>query len=425
MTYRYTDVFTGTEIIKSYKPLEDTYIPPSLHVRADEAERLIIRYLNKLRRGGSFTDISVIYGRIGRVGIGKTTLAKYVANVVKNESVKYGINFNYVYINVHNPKSLYQIFKMIAERIGIASNISGISPNVILKLIVHFLYKRNMFLLVILDEFHKQWEAYKDRPDDLYTLFRVHEEEPSPDGVNRIAYLLVSYNDGFLSDMKNLAPQLESMISLKVSLNPYTRDELFSILLQRAELALHPGTWDESLLYMIADAFAYDPKNDSGEGNARKAIGVLRTAAEEAESRRLSRITEDIVRRNIAKESSFIIDYKILEEKDIHELLIIKAIADLTTENKNSGVALEFITSQVKSKYNQIAEVYGVKPLGNTQFNQRVSAMKKLRDDIVDIRDSGKGVRGRTTVYRLKPDIPAEELSKAIDKVLRTRLQSL
>ncbi len=423
MTHRYPDVFTGTEIIKTYKPLEDTFIPTSLRVRAEEAERLIIRYLNKLRRGDSFTDISVIYGRLGRVGIGKTTLAKYVANTIKNKSVKYGINFNYVYINVHNPKSLYHIFKMIAERIGVAPYISGISPNEILKLIVHFLYKRNMYLLVIIDEFHKQWEAYRDKSDDLYTLFRVHEEEPSPDGINRIAYLLVSYNDMFLLDMKNRLPQLESMISIRVSLNPYTRDELFDILLQRAELALNPGTWDESLLYMIADAFAYDPRNDSGEGNARKAILALRTAAEEAESRRLPRITEEVVRRNIARESTYIIDYQILEEKDTHELLIIKAITDLTLENKDSGIALEFITGQVKSKYNQLAEFYGIKPLGNTQFNQRVSAMKKLRDDIIDVRDSGKGVRGRTTVYRLKPDIPAEELSKAIDKILRKRLQ--
>ncbi|MEM4677767.1 MAG: AAA family ATPase, partial [Acidilobaceae archaeon] len=270
-----------SRIFRDRMVFEESYKPLKLMVRNSEAELLLRRYISKLSEVSGSSDVSLIYGSIGRVGIGKTTLAWYVGKKVEEALRTRGVNVKFVYVNAFGAPALHQILQIMVDQLGLSISVRGSSAVEVLKAIVDHLYIRDKTLLVVIDEFQSLLLSPKMSEDDLYLLMRVYEEMPSKDGLSRIAYLLVASDHRVLSYLRERIPQVESQIGFRMHLKPYTAGELKTILLQRAEEGLQPGVWEEYHLDLISEHFGDDK---GGDGSARRAIMTLRMAAELAEA---------------------------------------------------------------------------------------------------------------------------------------------
>ncbi len=398
------------EIIKNPRIFDESYIPMYLPVRTQEADFLLKRYMMKLANGTSSSDITMIYGSIGRVGIGKTTLAKYVGTKLSEYATSRGINFTYAYVNLYTAPSILEILTVLASQVTPKISVRGSSPIEALKAIVDTLYRRDLHVLVILDEFQQLIKSPRVDEEQLYILLRIHEQVPSPDNTNRINYLLVAQDFTVLSYLKEKLPQVESQIGLRLHLKPYTTKELYYILEQRAEEGLYSGVWDPSILEMIAEFYGIDGAGRP-EGSARKAIIALKVAAEAAAAWGHHRITEEHVRFALSQDAVANISEEQLRSLQKHELLLLLAVAKLSLEKKGYAT-----TGEVREKYNEIASIYGENPRGHTQFNQYIRRLDAI--GLIEAKLSGKGMRGRTTLLRLASDIPAQHMVEILEKIL-------
>ncbi|MEB3816716.1 MAG: AAA family ATPase [Desulfurococcales archaeon] len=395
-------------IITDMQVFNDNYVPPTLIVRADEAREIIWRISNKVIKSGNLTDITMIYGQIGRVGIGKTTLAKYAAIKLSEELKEKGIRLRYAFVNAYGAPTLIDILSSIVGALGLRVPVRGASFVETMKSIADYLMVKDEYLLVILDEFQGILLSNKISPDDLYRLLRVYEEIPAGDGINRIGYILVANDVRALAYIREKIPQVESQIDFMLHLRAYSSYDLYKILEQRAELGLAPGSYSHYIIEMIADRYGEDR---GGEGSARKAIKALQRAAERAEMRGDNSISEEDVRYALAQDSYAYIDIRMLKALDKHMLLVLYAVARATSE-RGGWIP----TSLVRSEYEEVSSLFGEKPRKHTQFYEYISTLSRL--GLLE-----KGVeKGKMGSIRLSPEIPTDVLLEVLDHILIDKL---
>ncbi|MCE4624257.1 MAG: AAA family ATPase [Desulfurococcales archaeon] len=400
-------------IIRDMRVFEDSYIPPTLPVRQDIADMLAMRFYRRIMRGASSADLTLVYGNLGRVGIGKTTIVRYAARKAVEVARRKGYNTDYVYVNLFDGPTIHEVINRILTQLNPKIAWRGVSLSDKIQALADTLYMNNMRLIVILDEIQTLFKRPGSDADKLYTLIRLHELAPHrvESGVGA-DYVLIASNEMILSYLRERLPMIESQISYILRLDPYRSAELYKILLQRAELGLYPGTWDDSLLATIADFYGIDsPVAKRPEGSARMAIVALRTAAEIAESEGQHRITGRHVSMALGMATPASLDRRILENLSKHELLLLLAIAQLTMEKDDFST-----TGEVRKLYEELAKEHGEKPRGHSQFNEYIKKLSAL--DLIIARPSSKGVRGRTTLMRIAPEIPADLLRSEIMLIL-------
>ncbi len=394
-------------IFRNRRVFEDNYIPNTLRVRREEAEMLARRLLTKLLEGPAYSDITLIYGSIGVVGIGKTMIAKYAGLKAVSEARRRGVNAVYVHVNAYGATSLYYILDSLVAQLRMKVPVRGSSTIEVMRVIADKLAREDMYLILTIDEFQSLLTG-KMEEAGLYQLLRLYEQIPPPDGVSRIIYILVAMDSRILERLREHLPQIESQIGYRLHMRAYTEEELYEILLQRAEEGLRPGVWDDSHLWMIAREVASETQG----GSARKAIVTLRSAAEAAEARGQSVITEDLVRWAISENvHTMLVSTRELRAMNIHDLLILLALAKI-----NYGKGGYTTTGELTQTYRQLAENYNIKPLGHSQFHVRLSRL--TQNELVEARKSGKGMRGRTTLLRISPRIPLDRMIEALEHVI-------
>ncbi len=401
-------------IILEPKVFSERYIPETLLVREEEANALIRRYLLRMGSTGP-VDVTLIFGTIGRVGIGKTTLARYVGRKLEKIAIKDGINFKSIYVNVYAAKNSQEVLEAIAKSLQPEMPVRGVGKLEVLRQIVDYLYRMDLHVLIILDEFQKLVEPWFSDDGLLYALLRVNEEIPPRDDVTRINFMLVAQDFTVLSRMRERLPQLESQIGYKLKLEPYRKNEIYNIIRQRAELGLRPGSWNDEILWTIAEEYGLDGSGHRPEGNARKAIVALRLAAEIAETEGSPVIDAVHLSKAFSNDLAANISETILRSLGKHKLLLLLAVAELTLEKR--GMPSNFSTTgEVREKYEAMCELYGEKPRRHTQFNEYIRDL--AHHGLIDARSSGKGMRGRTTLIRIPPEIPPDLLKEAIEEIL-------
>ncbi|MEB2836497.1 MAG: AAA family ATPase [Desulfurococcales archaeon] len=395
-------------IITDMQVFNDNYIPPRLIVRAEEADRIVWRIVNKILKSGNLLDLTMIYGQIGRVGIGKTTLARYSALKASEELKARGVRLRYAMVNAYGAPSLIDILSAVVNSLGLRIPVRGASFIETMKSLTDYLMIKDEYLLIILDEFQGILLSNKISADDLYRLLRVYEEVPASDGISRIGYILVANDVRALAYMREKIPQVESQIDFMLHLRAYSSYDLYRILEQRAELGLAHDSYSPYVLEMIADRYGEDK---GGEGSARKAIKALQRAAERAEMRGSPRIEEDDVRHALAQDSYASVDLRLLRGLDTHMLLVLYALARAT--GRRGGWVQ---TSLLRAEYESASETFGERPRRHTQFYEYINTLSRL--GLIE-KGAEKGKMGRV---RLAPEIPVDVLLEVLDHILIDRM---
>jgi cell division control protein 6 len=209
----------------------------------------------------------------GNPGTGKTATTKFMLRKLEHESGIRG-----VYVNCWE----YNTFYSVIEKIVVELRILGADK-------LNRSFKRERFerfigykpFVILLDEIDQP--CPKERNSVLYNLCNL----------GKVGLIAVCNNKYTLF---GLDERVKSRLQpTRIEFPPYSLNDLFFILRQRAEWALRPKTWNEGILEKIAEL---------SDGDARVAIQTLKNASHHAERERKTRIEYDDVRKgwNSAKD---------------------------------------------------------------------------------------------------------------------------
>jgi Cdc6-like AAA superfamily ATPase len=202
----------------------------------------------------------------GSSGAGKTCIAQFVTERLREEVLDVEATYVNCWRNYTRFRTLYQILDELGETIDIHRQSTPHD-----ELIDRLQQYDGSRTVVILDEV--------DQLEDPGVIYHLHS-------LPQFAIICIANDEtelfGRIDD--RLVSRLRS--SERVRMDRYHDEQLHDILSARVRWGLDPDAITDEQLYRIADAAA---------GDARLAIGILRTAASKADRENAERITDDIL----------------------------------------------------------------------------------------------------------------------------------
>jgi cell division control protein 6 len=260
------------------------------------------------------------------------------------------------------------------------------------------LTRREAQLLVVLDEADALIK--KSGSNLIYNLTRFSDE--SIKNKIPVSLLLISQKD-VLSELDASALSTFKRSNL-LSLDKYTRDELYDIVKQRVELAFHIGTVEKDCIDLIADI-------SSEWGDARFAIELLWKSGTAADHDHVETVIPEHVRVAKAETYSIVTETK-LKNLNRHQLITLFAIAKRLKKDNTAYVN----TGDAEKTYAVTCEEYNEKPRTHTMFWNYIKELESA--GFITIKLSGKGQLGTTQLISL-PDIPADVVGDKLKDLLK------
>ncbi len=253
MDSHYYRVVTNPDVLSA------EHMPSTIHSRQDQVRELQFCLLPAAT--GSRPRHVWLHGK---PGTGKTTVAKHLLEKLRQEAGVRG-----VYINCWQ-RTFYSVIDEIlddlrvlrAERRETAFKLDELKRCI-----------GGKPFIMVLDEIDQM--SPKERDALLYNLC-----------FGNVGLICISYSRSALAFLDGRVSS--RLLPCQIAFDPYTTEELVTLLRDRAEEALAPDTWSNQMLEDVAQL---------AEGNATVAIHTLRSAAHFAERER-SKFTE---RRHVEK----------------------------------------------------------------------------------------------------------------------------
>jgi archaeal cell division control protein 6 len=379
-----SELFRGSREI-----LRDSYVPSRLPHR-EEQLRKVAEILAPALRGDLPSNL-LIYGKIGT---GKTAVVAQIRQDFQRRSdVSSGVTF--ITLNCGNIDTPYSLLQTIAN--GLAKSEAdriptGWSLDRVQAGMRRLMDTRGGVLLLVLDEIDRLVARSGD--NILYTLSQINTELETA----RLALVGIS-ND--LKFTNHLDARVRSRLNEeKVLFPPYDATQLQDILRDRAHEAFREGVVDPGVVERCAAYAALE------NGDARRALALLRLAAEMAERDRAKRITPDhVVKAKNRLEQDIIVDC--CRTLPPHCKVLLYAILQ-SFERRRNGV----LTGEVYDSYRRLAERLGLQPLHARSISNYVSELESLGLIRATIVSRGRGGRTREIIV----DVPISETMPALEE---------
>lgn len=369
--------------------LRPAYIPDRLPHREHQVDQLAQILVTALR--GERPSNVLIFGK---TGTGKTAVVKYIENELKKADGSSRVH--YVYMNCEIVDTPYGVLQNVGNRFIENFNqkipFTGLSTDRVYNVLVEKLDEEKRIVILVLDEIDKI--VLKSGDDLLYQLLKINEDLRQA----KVSLIGIS-ND--LKFTENLDPRVRSRLSdEKMVFPPYNADELRDILAQRAALAFHNGVAADGILSLIAALAAQE------HGDARRALDLLRVAAELAERDRSERMSEQHV----------------VKAKNKIELdTVVEAVKSLPTQSKLVllGILLneeignsKMTTGEVYSTYRALCRRTGTTPLTQRRVTDLISELDMLGLVHARVKSFGRG--GRTK--EIESGVPLQDVKRVLER---------
>ncbi len=378
----------GRTLIKNRRTLTIDYVPEKLPFR-DEETKTIAQALSVVLKGARPSNLLLF----GKPGTGKTAVIKNVVQRLHQKAKERGIEVTVPFVNAKTANTGYKVLYEIAENMGINKeeekklqvHFTGLSMGEATDRILDFIQKKKkLHVVLIIDEVDSLVD--KNGDDILYNFTRANEQMSG----GFISLIGISNS---LTFKDKLDPRVRSSLSEEeMVFNPYKVEQLQRILADRAKLAFNDDVVSSAVINLCAAMAGRE------NGDARKAIDLLRVAAEIAERERLDNIEESHVRlaqEKIEKDTN----YEVLKNSTTHTKIVILAI--MKSKNGNTG--------EVYDIYSSLCNNFEHEPLTQRRITQIISELDQLgliTSDVVS-----KGRYGRS--QRIKITIPAVTVREA------------
>ena len=399
----FNNAITGTALIKDRRTLTIDYVPQKLPFR-DKESTSIAQTLSVAFKHGRPSNLLIF----GKPGTGKTAVIKNVVDRLINKAKELNIHIMVPIVNGKSANTSYKVLYEIAEAMGINQeqkklqvHFTGLSMGEATDRILDYIKLKNLKVILVIDEIDSLIDRNGD--DILYNFTRANERISSDQFISLIGI------SNSLTFKDKLDPRVRSSLSEEeLVFNPYTIEQLKQILIDRCKLAFHNDTVPLGTINLCAAMAGKET------GDARKAIDLLRVAAEIAERKGINTVQESYVR--VAQEK---IDrdtnYEILKNSTTHTKIVILSLISANSGDSNTG--------QIYDIYVNLCSHLEQEPLTQRRITQIISELDQL--GIVTTSIVNLGRYGRTQKIRLT--IPTSSIKDAFkyDITLKSLLQEL
>ncbi len=382
---------TKSELFReSREVLRDSYVPARLPHR-DAEIRQVAEVLAPALRGDVPSNL-LIYGKIGT---GKTAVVTQVRQDLQRRADAADAKLAFISVNCGNVDTAYSLLQNVGNTLARADTDripTGWSLDRVQAAMRRLMETKGGTIVLVLDEIDRLVARSGDNV--LYTLAQINTEL---DGARLVLV-------GISNDLKftnHLDARVRSRLNEeKILFEPYRAPQLQDILADRARVAFREGVVDPGVIELCA-AYA-----QLESGDARRALALLRLAAEMAERDRAKRITRDhVVKAKNRLEKDIIVDC--CRSLPPHCKVLLYAILQ-AYERRRTGV----LTGEVYDNYKRLAERLGLPPLHARSISNYVSELESLGLIRATIVSRGRGGRTR----EIQVDVPISETMPALEE---------
>jgi orc1/cdc6 family replication initiation protein len=342
-----------TNVLEDPTPLQLNYVPEEFQGRENEASSLKTTFA-----GGEEAPLPNLHVH-GPRGTGKTQVVNSVFNDLPKRVSK-------AYVPCHRYdtqyKALKQICKAFSQDVDDGHHTSELQRRVGEQAEV-------IKTVVILDDI--DFLLLNDGDDLLYFLSRLENS-------GNISVVTISSNT---EDLESLIEErtYSSLQPRRIGFEPYTGEELYQILAERAKKALASKSLQKEALTYIA----------SSTSNLGKGLTWLQYAAKNAETT----INEELVREVEDSAYQEYVNY-LLDDFTEHHYLVYEAVFEASKEGENSVRA-----GEIYEKYQELCQSTEKEALSNRRISDYIKHLELL--DIVHADYYYGGEKGKTREVEL------------------------
>jgi cell division control protein 6 len=385
----FTRAATGKVLIKDRRTLTIDYVPERLPFRDEEA-KTIAQTLSIVLKGARPSNLLLF----GKPGTGKTAVIKNVIKRLQKKAKELEIEVTVPFVNAKTANTAYKVLYEIAEDMGTNKGekkhqvyFTGLSMGEATDRILDFIQKKKkLHVILVIDEIDSLVD--KNGDDILYNFTRANER------ISEGGFISLIGISNSLTFKDKLDPRVRSSLSEEeMVFNPYTIPQLQKILSDRAKLAFNDDAISIAAINLCAAMAGKE------NGDARKAIDLLRVAAEIAERERAIKVQEIHIRQaqeKIEKDTN----YEVLKNSTTHTKIAILAI--MKSKNGNTGEVYEI--------YSSLCKYTEQEPLTQRRITQIVSELDQLGLVMTDVVSQGRYGRSQ----RIKIALPSMTVKEAL-----------
>jgi archaeal cell division control protein 6 len=378
----------GETLIKNRRTLTIDYVPEKLPFR-DEETKTVAQALSVVLKGARPSNLLLF----GKPGTGKTAVVKKVIEHLHKKAKELGLEVIVPIINTKSANTAYKVLYEIAENMGINKeekklqvHFTGLSMGEATDRILDFIGKKKLNVVLVFDEIDSLVD--KNGDDILYNFTRANER------ISKGGFISLIGISNSLTFKDKLDPRVRSSLSEEeMVFNPYKVEQLQKILIDRSRVAFNDGAIDGAAINLCAAMAGKE------NGDARKAIDLLRVAAEIAEREKADKVEEKHIRlaqEKIEKDTNF----EILKNSTTHTKIIIMAIMKSKIGN----------TGEVYEIYSSLCRHTEQEPLTQRRITQIISELDQLGLVMSNIMSQGRYGRSQ----RIKITVPVLTIKEAL-----------
>lgn len=370
--------------------LRPSYIPDELPHRREQINQLASILVTALR-GDRPSNVLIF----GKTGTGKTASVKYLGKEIRKADSEFN-RVSYLYMNCEVVDTQYGVLQnignMFIEDFNDRIPFTGWSTERVYNILREKIDETNRVVILVLDEIDKL--VYKSGDDVLYHLSRIND-----DLQNAKVSLIGISND--LKFTEFLDPRVKSRLGEeKMVFPPYNAEQLKDILNQRSNIAFYQGVIDPSVAPLCSALAAQE------HGDARRALDLLRVAAEIAERNGDDKVTEAHVYKAKNKIELDCVTEAIRTLPTQSKLVLMSIILN---EEKGEG---RLTTGDVYETYRDLSHIVGVTVLTQRRITDLISELDMLGIIHARVKSFGRG--GRTK--EIESSVPRVETMKILEE---------
>ncbi|MCK4429302.1 MAG: cell division control protein Cdc6, partial [Candidatus Aenigmarchaeota archaeon] len=273
----------------------------------------------------------------------------------------------------------YRMLATILKNMGFPVPDTGLPTHTLYDKLIELVDKKEQIILLALDEL----DALVDKIGDeiLYNLTRINTDLKN----SKIVIIGISNNISFT---ENLDPRVKSSLSEEeIIFPPYNAVELKNILSDRADKALREGVFSEGIISRCAAIAAQE------QGDARRALDLLRVSAELAERENDTLLTEKHIELAENKiELDRVVELSKTQPK--HSQLVFYSVLKLFEKGAD-----QILTGDIYEIYSNLCKRNGYRLLTQRRISDLISELDML--GLIYTKVISKGRYGRTRNIRL------------------------
>ena len=340
-----SDIFSnyanGTGVFKDKDTLSADFTPENIPHREKQIKEIALM-LAPVLRGEKPSNIFIY----GKTGTGKSLCVKKVSSTLVVAAGAASKKVKIIYINCKMRRvadTEYRLLAQLMSSFGLTVPFTGLPTKTLYDQLYTTLESNGGSIILVLDEIDALLEKVGDGL--LYNLTRINQEIKGA----KITIVGISNKASFID---NLDPRIRSSLSEEEMIfPPYNANELKDILMERSKTAFNDGAVDYAVITKCAALAAQE------HGDARKALDLLRVAAELAERESGHRVNErhvDIAEEKLDKDRII----EIIRAQPKHSKLVMVSILSLFKKGNKS-----MHTGEVYELYEKAAAQNGLKTL--------------------------------------------------------------